>query len=162
MPRILIYLLLVSFFTACLIYVIAVALIVIAEPLIPIPCDNEESNQPTQLVFKNVLFHYTPCIAEHRYPHLLYLTRMECRKARHLLLAVFLGCMIGYERRQNDRPAGIRTMGLVSLGSCLFTINSTFAFLEGPMVRDISCQGSLLGSDWKKLKLSINNFVTYS
>lgn len=122
--------------TACLIYVIAVALIVIAEPLIPIPCDNEESNQPTQLVFKNVLFHYTPCIAEHRYPHLLYLTRMECRKARHLLLAVFLGCMIGYERRQNDRPAGIRTMGLVSLGSCLFTINSTFAFLEGPMVRD--------------------------
>lgn len=122
--------------TACLIYVIAVALIVLAEPLIPIPCDNEESNQPTQLVFKNVLFHYTPCIAEHRYPHLLYLTRMECRKARHLLLAVFLGCMIGYERRQNDRPAGIRTMGLVSLGSCLFTINSTFAFLEGPMVRD--------------------------
>ena len=41
---------------------------------------------------------------------------------------------IGYERRSSDRPAGIRTMALVSLGSALFTINSTFGFLSGPMV----------------------------
>ncbi len=49
-------------------------------------------------------------------------------------MAVFLGSLIGYERRSGDRPAGIRTMSLVSLGSALFTINSTFAFLAGPMV----------------------------
>ena len=36
------------------------------------------------------------------------------------------------------RPAGIRTMSLVSLGSCLFTITSTFAFLDGPMAWDAS------------------------
>ena len=35
-------------------------------------------------------------------------------------------------------PAGIRTMSLVSLGSCLFTINSSFAFLNGPMGWDAS------------------------
>ena len=34
--------------------------------------------------------------------------------------------------------AGIRTMALVSLGSCLFTINSAFAFLDGPMEWDAS------------------------
>eukprot|EP00977_Amphora_coffeiformis_P019250 scaffold7087_cov168-Amphora_coffeaeformis.AAC.9 len=34
--------------------------------------------------------------------------------------------------------AGIRTMALVSLGSCLFTINSAFAFLDGPMGWDAS------------------------
>ena len=49
-------------------------------------------------------------------------------------MAVFLGSLIGYERRSSDRPAGIRTMALVSLGSALFTINSTFGFLSGPMV----------------------------
>jgi hypothetical protein len=121
--------------TACLVYVIGVALVVLFEPFITIPCDNEESNQPTELKFKNVLFTYTPCM-EYRYPHLLFLTRMDCQKARHLLVAVFLGSLIGYERRSADRPAGIRTMALVSLGSALFTINSTFAFLAGPMVSD--------------------------
>lgn len=53
-------------------------------------------------------------------------------------MAVFLGSLIGYERRSGDRPAGIRTMALVSLGSALFTINSTFGFLNGPMSWDAS------------------------
>jgi len=53
-------------------------------------------------------------------------------------MAVFLGSLIGFERRSNDRPAGIRTMALVSLGSALFTINSTFAFINGPMSWDSS------------------------
>jgi uncharacterized membrane protein YhiD involved in acid resistance len=34
--------------------------------------------------------------------------------------------------------AFFRTMSLVSLGSCLFTINSTFAFVHGPMNWDAS------------------------
>ena len=109
------------------------AIIVLLEPFISIPCDNEESNQTTDMKFENVLFHYKPCM-EYRYPHLLFLSRMDCQKARHLLVAVFLGSLIGYERRSSDRPAGIRTMALVSLGSALFTINSTFAFRAGPMV----------------------------
>jgi putative Mg2+ transporter-C (MgtC) family protein len=37
-----------------------------------------------------------------------------------------------------DSPAGIRTMSLVSLGSCLFTINSAYAFINGPMNWDAS------------------------
>lgn len=46
--------------------------------------------------------------------------------------------VIGWERRQADRPAGIRTMALVSLGSCLFSICSAYAFWDGPMAWDAS------------------------
>ena len=48
-------------------------------------------------------------------------------------MATILGCFIGWERRNADRPAGIRTMALVSLGSCLFSICSAFAFLSGEL-----------------------------
>ena len=41
-----------------------------------------------------------------------------------LLLAAFLGGMIGLEREVHGRPAGFRTHLLVSLGSCLFVITS--------------------------------------
>jgi putative Mg2+ transporter-C (MgtC) family protein len=50
--------------------------------------------------------------------------------------ACVFGSVIGWERRAPDRPAGIRTMSLVSLGSCLFTLCSTFAFASGPMEWD--------------------------
>ena len=63
---------------------------------------------------------------------------MECDLARRLLVALFLGGTIGWERRDSDRPAGIRTMSLVSLGSCLFTICSMFSFMSGPMNWDAS------------------------
>ena len=45
---------------------------------------------------------------------------------------------MGWERREADRPAGIRTMSLVSLGACLFSINSMFSFVDGPMEWDAS------------------------
>ena len=48
----------------------------------------------------------------------------RCDLTRRSLLAVVLGTLIGLERRRADRPAGVRTMALVSLGSCLFTIDS--------------------------------------
>ena len=51
---------------------------------------------------------------------------------------MILGGIIGWERRQADRPAGIRTMSLVSLGSSLFTIDSTFAFADGSQTWDAS------------------------
>ncbi|HXC92754.1 MAG TPA: MgtC/SapB family protein [Geobacteraceae bacterium] len=41
-----------------------------------------------------------------------------------LLLAAFLGAVIGLEREIHGRPAGFRTHLLVSLGSCLFVIAS--------------------------------------
>ncbi|WP_224956712.1 MgtC/SapB family protein [Geomonas subterranea] len=45
---------------------------------------------------------------------------MLCR----LMLASFLGGLIGLEREIHGRPAGFRTHLLVSLGSCLFSITS--------------------------------------
>jgi putative Mg2+ transporter-C (MgtC) family protein len=50
----------------------------------------------------------------------------------NLVIAAFLGGIIGLEREAGHRPAGLRTYMLVSLGSCLFTILSIQAFpLEG-------------------------------
>ncbi len=46
-----------------------------------------------------------------------------------LLLAAFLGGMIGLEREVHGRPAGFRTHLLVSLGSCLFVISSIQFYL---------------------------------
>lgn len=66
------------------------------------------------------------------------MTPDECSYGRRLLLSVILGGIIGWERRDADRPAGIRTMSLVSLGSCLFSVNSAYAFLDGPMNWDAS------------------------
>lgn len=41
-----------------------------------------------------------------------------------LLMATFAGASIGFERRYSERPAGLRTMALVSLGAAIFTIIS--------------------------------------
>jgi len=41
-----------------------------------------------------------------------------------LIVAGVLGGLIGYERETDSKPAGFRTMILVSMGSCLFTIAS--------------------------------------
>ena len=43
-----------------------------------------------------------------------------------------------FERRRADRPAGIRTMAMVCLGACVFTIDSMFAFVDGTMGWDAS------------------------
>ena len=45
-----------------------------------------------------------------------------------VLLSLFLGGMIGYEREVKYKPAGLRTHMLVCLGSTLFTILSINAF----------------------------------
>ncbi|KAG7367407.1 MgtC family protein [Nitzschia inconspicua] len=73
-----------------------------------------------------------------RVPYLCYLTMEECDMCRRLLCSVLFGGIIGYERRSSDRPAGIRTMGLVSLGACSFTISSIMAFKSSTMGWDAS------------------------
>ena len=74
------------------------------------------------------------CLRE-RIPLLFYLTLEEADFCQRMLVSVLLGGAIGYERRMADRLAGIRTMGLVSLGSCFFSISSQFAFRTSTMVR---------------------------
>lgn len=41
-----------------------------------------------------------------------------------LLLSAFLGGLIGLEREKHHKQSGIRTMALISLGSCVFAIVS--------------------------------------
>lgn len=45
-----------------------------------------------------------------------------------LLLSAVLGGLIGMEREVNNRPAGLRTHVLVSLGSCLIMLISMYGF----------------------------------
>ena len=91
------------------------------------PCPNV-SPLPAKLesVFPNPAYNARACRTT-RVPALLWLTPLECDLTRRSLLAVVLGTLIGLERRRADRPAGVRTMALVSLGSCLFTIDSMCA-----------------------------------
>ena len=53
---------------------------------------------------------------------------LEVTMVVRLLVAAVVGGVIGYERRQAAKPAGIRTMSLVSLGACGFTLISIYAF----------------------------------
>jgi putative Mg2+ transporter-C (MgtC) family protein len=45
-----------------------------------------------------------------------------------LLVALVLGAFIGLERERQERAAGLRTVTMVSLGSCLFTIVGAYGF----------------------------------
>ena len=47
-----------------------------------------------------------------------------------LVVAVVLGGIIGYEREQAAKPAGVRTHGMVCLGAALFTVISLSGFGE--------------------------------
>ena len=54
--------------------------------------------------------------------------REETEIALRLLLAAVFGAAVGFERRSSDKPAGLRTLSLVAVGSALFTIISVFGF----------------------------------
>lgn len=45
-----------------------------------------------------------------------------------LLAALILGAVVGLERERQERAAGLRTVTMVSLGSCLFTIVGAYGF----------------------------------
>lgn len=56
--------------------------------------------------------------------------------ALRLLFAFFLGALLGYERRVQQKPAGSRTHALVCLGSAIFMIISIYGFAGIPGQRD--------------------------
>lgn len=49
---------------------------------------------------------------------------MEIEIISRLVLATFLGAVIGLERKLKRKEAGLQTYSLVSLGTCLFTVIS--------------------------------------
>jgi putative Mg2+ transporter-C (MgtC) family protein len=53
---------------------------------------------------------------------------MEGQMIFKLLVAAFLGAIIGYEREARDRPAGLRTHMLVTMGAAVFAMISFYAF----------------------------------
>lgn len=133
-----------AFYAATLVYVLSMCVVVLVEIVLTDDqiCDeawitDEQQLLATEITYKNPSYIYRPC-HHARLPALLFLTREECSFGRRLLWSVFLGGVIGWERREADRPAGIRTMSLVSLGACLFSINSAYAFVDGPMSWDSS------------------------
>jgi putative Mg2+ transporter-C (MgtC) family protein len=48
--------------------------------------------------------------------------------ALRLLLATFLGAVIGFQRERSGKEAGLRTNMLISLGSALLTVLSIYGF----------------------------------
>jgi len=52
----------------------------------------------------------------------------EVEIAIRLLLAVVFGAVVGYEREHAEKPAGMRTLALVSLGAAAFTLASIYGF----------------------------------
>jgi putative Mg2+ transporter-C (MgtC) family protein len=52
----------------------------------------------------------------------------ELEMVIRLVVAAFLGGVIGYERARAKKPAGIRTHLLVCMGAALFTVISIYAF----------------------------------
>jgi putative Mg2+ transporter-C (MgtC) family protein len=47
-----------------------------------------------------------------------------------LLVALVLGAIVGMERERQERAAGLRTVTMVSLGACLFTIVGAYGFSQ--------------------------------
>ena len=117
-------------YSASIIYVVAISALSILQPFFFDIC--KEEHEALDLDFENPAYDQRLCTRT-RSVALLFLTPEECSFGRRFLIAAVLGGLIGWERRSADRPAGIRLMSLVSLGSCLFSVCSVFAFIQGPM-----------------------------
>ena len=122
-------------YLVAIIYIISASTISLFQPFL-YNCNNVHSVISTD--FENPGYAFAEPCNQIRVIQLLYLTPEECTFGRRITFAALLGALIGWERRQADRPAGIRTMAVVSLGSCLFSICSQFAFIDGPMGWDAS------------------------
>ncbi|CAE7829957.1 unnamed protein product [Symbiodinium sp. CCMP2592] len=94
----------------------------------------------------NVLFPEDWRYRTHRWPQLLFMTQQETEFARRMTMSLVIGALLGIERRESNRGAGVRTMSLVSLGACIFTIGSLYAFEEGTQTWDSSRVAAALPS----------------
>ena len=94
----------------------------------------------------NVLFPDDWRYRGHRWPQLLFLTRQEAEFGRRMIVSLVVGALLGLERRESNRGAGVRTMSLVSLGACIFTIGSIYAFEAGTQTWDSSRVAAALPS----------------
>ncbi|MEM4202391.1 MAG: MgtC/SapB family protein [Candidatus Hadarchaeum sp.] len=56
----------------------------------------------------------------------------EAQVLVRLLIAALCGAAIGTERERGDRPAGLKTYVLISLGACLFSLLSLRQFPQDP------------------------------
>lgn len=120
------------FYCATTIFAVSMGVVVIIQPFMKLPCLYAPSHRRE---FSNPGFLDDVCL-QTRFPELFWLTPEECDFGRRILASIVMGGVIGWERRHADRAAGIRTMSLVSLGSCLFAITSAHAFISGPMEWD--------------------------
>lgn len=55
----------------------------------------------------------------------------ELEMILRLLVAAALGFIIGLQREWKEKPAGVRTLALISVGSALFAIISEMGFIGG-------------------------------
>jgi len=90
------------------------------------------SKLPVRNGYHNPDYNYHPC-HHYRTPYLLFLHLQEVDYAQRMMISLFLGGIIGFERRASERPAGIRTMCMVCLGSCFFSMCSQLAFKSSTM-----------------------------
>ena len=130
----------------------------------PDGCD--QTNDPTRgRDHLNPDYKYDPCWHHHRLV-LLGMSPWEADMNVRVVMSLATGSLIGFERRRADRAAGIRTMALVCLGSCVFTIGSQFAFIGGPMAWDSSRVSAAIPSGvgflgaasiWKGTRVSQDN-----
>jgi len=130
---------------------LAYSAVSIAAPLMTPTCDiamNTPSNGTTHRLLgqgleggledaPNPSYESDPCRWK-RYAALLGMNKWECDMSRRIVVSILMGSIIGFERRRADRPAGIRTMAMVCLGACVFTLGSMFAFVDGTMGWDAS------------------------
>ena len=91
-----------AMYTIASLYVIGAGIASLAEAVLDIPCDNPGED----LGFENPAYDGTRC-PHIRHAILLGLTKEECSFGRRLVASIILGGLIGWERRQADRPAGM-------------------------------------------------------
>lgn len=91
--------------------------------------------QPSGITHLNPDYITDPCWHKKRWI-LLGMSSWDADMNVRIVMSLACGSLIGFERRRADRAAGIRTMALVCLGACVFTVASIFAFIDGPMAWD--------------------------
>ena len=119
------------------IIVVFLSCVSIVAPLIIPECEQTRVEETKGRLHGNTDYNYNPCWHAHRLV-LFGMSEWECDMNVRVIVSLACGSLIGFERRRADRAAGIRTMALVCLGACVFTIASMFAFIGGPMAWDSS------------------------